>query len=111
MTANSPDRYVLGMAKKNRGGRTFLEYLRNDRMATAVAPLSPRAREKAPVSTPLAWTSVKAGLDPARFTLRTAPKLIAASKAWKDYCDGERPLRPTAEKLAKKRNRARSGHE
>jgi bifunctional non-homologous end joining protein LigD len=81
------------MAKKARAGRIFLDYLRNDRMATAVAPLSPRARGGAPVSMPLTWNQMKKGLDPKRFTVRTAPGLIARSSAWKDYCDSERPLR------------------
>jgi bifunctional non-homologous end joining protein LigD len=61
-------------------------------MATAVAPLSPRARDGAPVSMPLTWNQMKKGLDPKRFTVRTAPGLIARSSAWKDYCDSERPL-------------------
>lgn len=101
MENDSPRRYVLNMAKNKRGGRIFLDYLRNDRMATAVAPLSPRARSHAPVSMPLAWSTVKAGLDPTRFTLRTVPKLIAASRAWKEYCDSERPLREAIAKLSK----------
>ena len=61
-------------------------------MATAVAPLSPRARDGAPVSMPLTWSLVKKGLDPKRFTVRTAPALIARSAAWKGYPNSERPL-------------------
>jgi bifunctional non-homologous end joining protein LigD len=109
MAEDSPDRYVLNMAKKQRTGRIFLDYLRNDRMSTAVAPLSPRLREGAPVSMPLNWSQVKAGLDPARYTLRTVPALIAKSTAWQDYCDAERPLEPAIRKLVgpqPKRSRA-----
>ena len=101
MVTDNPSRYVLNMAKNKRGGRIFLDYLRNDRMATAVAPLSPRARAGAHVSMPLPWSSVKAGLDPARFTLRTAPRLIASSKAWNHYCDSECALRDAIESLAR----------
>jgi bifunctional non-homologous end joining protein LigD len=101
MADADPDHYVLNMSKKERNGRIFLDYLRNDRMATAVAPLSPRARPRAPVSMPLTWAQVKKGLDPLRFTIRTAPALIADSPAWRDYCDSERPLGPAIERLGK----------
>ena len=101
LEAQNPERYILNMAKNKRGGRIFLDYLRNDCMATAVAPLSPRARKGAPVSMPLLWASVKTGLDPRRFTIFTAPKLAAASEAWKDYCDSERSLRDALAKLKK----------
>lgn len=100
MANDSPERYLLNMAKNKRSGRIFLDYLRNDRMATAVAPLSPRARATAPVSMPLDWSAVKSSLDPKRFTLRTVPKLMAASRAWKDYCNSERPLRAAIGKLS-----------
>jgi bifunctional non-homologous end joining protein LigD len=92
MAADSPGRYLVNMAMKARAGKIFLDYLRNDRMATAVAPLSPRAREGATVSMLLRWSQVRAGLDPRRYTVRTAPGLIAKSTAWKDYGDAERPL-------------------
>ena len=99
MEHDSPDRYVLNMAKKARTGRIYLDYLRNDLASSAVAPLSPRARDGAPVSMPLLWTQVRAGLDPNRFTLRTVPALIAKSSAWRDYCSSERPLAPAIKRL------------
>ncbi len=100
MASDSPESYLINMAKKQRTGRIFLDYLRNDRMSTAVAPLSPRGRKGAPVSMPLKWSQVKKGLDPARFTIRTAPALIAKSPAWRDYCEAERPLLDAMKKLA-----------
>ncbi|HKS54752.1 MAG TPA: DNA ligase D [Steroidobacteraceae bacterium] len=112
MAEDSPNRYVLNMAKKQRTGRIFLDYLRNDRMATAVAPLSPRLRDGAPVSMPINWPQVKAGLDPMRYTVRTVPALIAKSTAWKDYCDAVRPLEPAIRKLVDpKRKRSRAAAE
>ena len=101
MAADSPSRYLITMAKKDRTGRIFLDYLRNDRTATAAAPLSPRGRPGAPVSMPIAWTEMKKSLDPSRYTLRTVPKLIAKSSAWEDYCEGERPLGPAIARLGK----------
>ena len=99
MAADSPDRYLITMSKAQREGRIFLDYLRNDRMSTAVAPLSPRARPGATVSMPLTWTQVKKGLDPAKYTIRTAPKLVKGMSAWEDYCDSERSLAAAIKRL------------
>jgi bifunctional non-homologous end joining protein LigD len=108
MAADSPDKYLTTMTKKDRTGRIFLDYLRNDRTATAVAPLSPRAHPGAPVSMPLQWTQVRKGLDPARYTLRTAPALLAKSKAWQQYFRSERPLLEVLKKVVGARPRARA---
>lgn len=99
MAADSPDRYLVNMSKKRRKGRIFLDYLRNDRMSTAVAPLSPRSRPGAPVSMPVNWSQVRDGLDPARFTIATAWALLRKSKAWSDYDASERLLEPAIRKL------------
>jgi bifunctional non-homologous end joining protein LigD len=100
MMEDSPDRYLITMSKEARQGKIFLDYLRNDRMSTAVAVLSPRAREGATVSMPVSWPMVKTGLDPKRFTLRTAPALLAKNKPWPDYEKSARPLQTAIEKLS-----------
>jgi len=99
MADDSPHRYLVKMTKRLRTGRIYLDYLRNDLFASAVAPLSPRARPGAPVSMPLNWSQVRTGLDPGRFDIRTAAPLLAKTKPWKDYAAGARPLQAAIERL------------
>lgn len=101
MAADNPDLYVINMSKKLRKGRIFLDYLRNDRLSTAVAPLSPRARPGATVSMPITWTQVRKGLEPKAWTIRTVPALLAKSTAWADYDEGERKLSAAIKRLGK----------
>jgi bifunctional non-homologous end joining protein LigD len=100
---DNPQHYATNMAKRLRTGRIFLDYLRNDRMATAVAPLSPRGRPGAAVSMPLIWAQVEKNLDPRRFTIRSAPELLAKTDAWREYCDSERPLEEAIKRLGLRR--------
>jgi bifunctional non-homologous end joining protein LigD len=98
-----PERYLLNMSKKLRKGKIFLDYLRNDRMATAVAVLSPRAREGATVSMPLTWAQVSGDLDPKRYTVRTVPALLAKTKAWQGYEDAASSIKSAMKKLDEKK--------
>ena len=99
MADENPERYLLNMSKKLRKGKIFLDYLRNDRMATAVAVLSPRARAGATVSMPLTWAQVRGDLDPKRYTVRTVPTLLARTKVWQDYDDAACSIKAATRKL------------
>ena len=99
MAADHPQDYLLNMSKQKRKGKIFLDYLRNDTMSTAVAPLSPRARPGAPVSMPIDWPQVKASLDPKRYTLRSAPALLKRSNPWQDYDEAAVSLKAVLKKF------------
>jgi bifunctional non-homologous end joining protein LigD len=100
MANDDPQRYLLNMSKKLRNGKIFLDYLRNDRLSTAVAVLSPRARAGATVSMPLTWTQVRSDLDPKKFTVRTVPALLTKTKAWQGYDDAAASIKAAMKKLA-----------
>lgn len=85
MAEAEPERYLTKAAIAERRGKIFIDYLRNDATATAVAPYSTRAREGAPVATPLDWSELKPGLDPRSFNVDTVPKRLEENgDAWAD---------------------------
>jgi bifunctional non-homologous end joining protein LigD len=86
MAADAPDKYVSKMTKSIRGGKIFLDYLRNGRGATSVVAYSTRSRPGAPVSTPVAWDELGPKLAPNKFTLLNFDKRLAGLKKdpWAD---------------------------
>ncbi|TFI58119.1 DNA ligase D [Sphingomonas parva] len=71
-----PERFTANLAKAKRKGRMFLDYLRNQRGATAIMPYSSRAREGAPVSAPISWDELDEMESGARFTVRDSALLL-----------------------------------
>jgi bifunctional non-homologous end joining protein LigD len=89
MAEEAPDRYTTNARKRERKGRLFLDYLRNGRGATVVAPYSPRAREGATVATPVTWEELESGVDPRDFTVYTVTQRLASLREdpWRGYAE------------------------
>jgi bifunctional non-homologous end joining protein LigD len=73
----APTRFTANMAKRERRGRIFLDYLRNARSATAVAAYSLRARPGVPASTPLSWSELDLLEHPRELNYATVPERLS----------------------------------
>lgn len=87
MAVEEPRRFTSKMAKKERSRRIFIDYLRNSPGATAVAAYSVRAREGAPVSTPLHWDEVGGRMKPSQFHAASVVRRLRGlhSDPWKTF--------------------------
>ncbi|KGJ16123.1 DNA ligase D [Paracoccus sanguinis] len=85
LAAEAPERYVAVMSKARREGKIFIDWLRNDTQATAIAPFSCRARAGATVAVPLSWAALEAETSAAAYDVRTAleaaPRIAPARAA------------------------------
>lgn len=85
MAEREPDRFIANMSKAKRRGKIFVDYLRNQRGATAISPFSTRARKGAPVAVPVSWEKL-ARLDTAHpVAVGEAAKFIGRSDPWPGY--------------------------
>ena len=78
-----PEHFTAALSKARRKGRIFVDYLRNQRGATAIMPYSARSRPRAPVAAPITWREMKTIDKPAHFRVGDAGELLkrASSKA------------------------------
>ncbi|TPL45402.1 DNA ligase D [Mesorhizobium sp. B2-4-6] len=91
----APDRYTATLSKKARTGKIFVDYLRNGRGSTTVAPYSSRAKKGATISMPVTWPEIEKGLAPNAFPLGDATTLEQLKKAdpWKEFFKLGKPLK------------------
>ncbi|MCR6659870.1 MAG: DNA ligase D [Asticcacaulis sp.] len=94
MAHDHPDRYIATASKAARKGKSFVDYLRNDLTATAVAPYSVRAREGAGVATPLFWDELSVKLKPSDYNIGTIAERLAQLKSdpWVDFLSTDQTI-------------------
>lgn len=94
MEGDAPDRFIAKATKAERKGKIFVDYLRNGRGATAIAPYSTRARQGATVAMPLGWQDLGPQIGPGHFTVYNAMARLDNLDAdpWKDFRKAAAPL-------------------
>jgi bifunctional non-homologous end joining protein LigD len=87
VAASDPSAYTTNMRKVQRQGRIFVDYVRNTRGSTAVAAYSTRSKPQAPVSVPVRWDELKAGVRSDGYDIRSVPHRLAAlgKDPWEGY--------------------------
>ncbi len=98
MAADSPERYTASLAKAKRRGKIFIDFLRNQRGATAIAPLSSRARKNAYVALPVSWTTLTQLNSAQAATIREVARFLRRDP-WPGYFELRQKL-PTMQSRA-----------
>ena len=91
MAEKWPDRYTSNVRLAKRTGKVFIDWMRNGRGATSIAPYSLRARSGARVSMPLAWDELDE-VAPNAVTMDDALARIEKDDPWKGYFDVDQAL-------------------
>jgi bifunctional non-homologous end joining protein LigD len=84
LQADEPDAFTATMSKSRRRGRIFVDWLRNERGSTAIAPYSTRARENGPVATPVGWDELKDLSAANCFRLDDVVKRLEGKDPWQE---------------------------
>lgn len=85
LAADEPDRFTANIRKASRSGRMFIDYLRNERGSTAIAPFSTRSRKGAPCAVPIGWDEVETVERANLHSMESAAARAAAPDPWPGY--------------------------
>jgi bifunctional non-homologous end joining protein LigD len=101
LVREQPEQYIAQASKIKRAGKIYIDYLRNEKGATAIASYSTRARAGATVATPLSWDELSESLRPDRFNARTVPERLGTMKQdpWQGFFEVQQSIART--KLAR----------
>ncbi len=89
MTAEAPDRFIAKASKASRTGKIFIDWLRNDRSATAIAPFSTRTHRHCPIAVPVSWRELPRITAPDQYTINNIGRRLSALRRdpWDGYFD------------------------
>ena len=98
LATDDPERFTAKMAKARRKGKVYIDYLRNERGASAIAPYSPRARETPSVATPVSWTELTRIERADAYAMDTIPRRLDSLRGdpWAGYFDLRQEISPAA---------------
>lgn len=86
-----PDKYTSNMRKEKRKGKIYIDWVRNAKSATSIAPYSVRARKGAPVSMPITWEELDT-VKPNQIDIQAAVKKLNEDDPWKDFFQTKQKL-------------------
>jgi len=95
MSEEEPDRYIAQASKAKRKGKIFIDYLRNERGATAIAPYSTRARKGAPVAMPVSWEELKSLKAANSFHIGDMTTRLEQADPWAEAADWKQAITKT----------------
>lgn len=104
VTAAEPKKYTSKLPKADRKGKVFIDYLRNGRGATSIAPFSTRARSGAPVSAPLFWEELETDVRANTWTVQNLPERLESlpGDPWGEFAKVRQSLGPAIAALKKR---------
>jgi bifunctional non-homologous end joining protein LigD len=93
LVREAPDQFTAQLSKSKRRGKILIDYLRNQRDATAIGSYSVRARPGAPVAMPIGWHELDASASgPPTWSVREAPERLALADPWQEFQASRRVL-------------------